>query len=72
MSDLPTVRGLQPQLEATGINTVLVDVEAQHDLLDRLKFNATPTFILFDGNQNEIWRGNAPPTLEEIKIRLKL
>ncbi len=68
MADLPAVRGLQPQLEAEGIDVLLVSIhgETGQVLTARYAFDLSPTYILFDAAGQEIWRSHSLPTLERV------
>ena len=68
MSELSTVRGLQPELDAAGINTILLNIHEApgSDLLERFGFQATPTFVVYSADGREMLRTNRAPSLENI------
>jgi hypothetical protein len=61
---LPAVRGLQRQLEPGGIDTLLVDIHSEDGMIlrERLGFELSPTFIVFDAGGDEVWRANVIPS----------
>jgi len=68
----PTVDALVADLNAArsgGFNVLRVDIHTDfgRTLRERYGFTFTPEFILFDHSGEEVWRGHAPPTLNEIE-----
>lgn len=68
MSSLSAVRALQDDLKDDNVDVLLVDIhdDIGRDLTRRYNFRATPTYILFDGTGNELWRGHSVPSPNEI------
>ncbi|MCS6836462.1 MAG: hypothetical protein NZ750_10645 [Anaerolineae bacterium] len=64
---LPAVRGLTEQLQSMSSlhwRVLLLDVHAQPAsvMLERFAFRTTPTYILYDGQGDELWRANSVPS----------
>jgi hypothetical protein len=71
MRDIGTVRALQDDLQDDNIDVLLVDIhdDIGQELRRRYNFRVTPTYIIFDGAGNELWRGHSTPTEDEIRQR---
>ena len=68
MGDLSTVSGHIPELRRNGMDVILLNIHESpgRDLLSRFKFEFTPTYVMFDGSGEEIYRSNSLPTVREI------
>ncbi|NWF70977.1 MAG: hypothetical protein HXY40_17975 [Chloroflexi bacterium] len=68
MNALSAVRGLQPELEAAGVNTLLLNIHQPpgSTLLERFAFVSTPTYIVYSAAGTETLRANRTPALADI------
>ena len=71
MADLPAVRRLGQQLN-DDVDLLLINIHQQpgRTLTDRYNFQYSPTYILFDGSGEEVWRGNRRPSEADILAEL--
>lgn len=69
MAELPAVRRLEPELEAAGIDLLLVNIhdETGQVLTERYDFELSPTYIVFGADGREVWRGARPPSVSEVR-----
>lgn len=72
MRDVGTVRALQDDLKDEHVDVLLVDIhdEVGDSLARRFAFRVTPTYIIFDEDGHEIWRGHSTPARDDILRRL--
>ena len=68
MGNLSTVRGMLPQLQEAGIDTLFLNIHEPpgSELLERFEFRFSPTYILWNASQNEVWRGNDVLNIAEL------
>lgn len=68
---LPAVRDLTAGLQNDGVDALLLDIHAQpaNAMLERFAFSVSPTYILYDAEGDEVWRGNSTPTRDEVVSR---
>lgn len=68
MRDLSTVRGHLPDIQRHEIDVLLLDIHTSlgRDLLSRFGFEFTPTYLIYHGDGEEIFRSNTLPTVNEI------
>jgi hypothetical protein len=62
------VRGLIPQLDAEGIDVLLIDVQEEPGLsvLERFAFRTTPTYLIYDGDGEERLRTPVTPDIATV------
>lgn len=68
MRDLSTVRGQLPEIQSNGIDVMLLDIHHPpgQDMLTRLNFNFSPTYLIFDATGEEVFRSNSLPTVDAL------
>lgn len=67
----PIVDGLEAEWDGdVEVLRLNVQGEGVRPLLQDLNFRYTPTFILFDGSGNEIWRTNGALNPQVVKAQL--
>lgn len=68
MKDLSTVSGHIPEIQRKGIQVMLLNIHEApaRDLLSRFGFEFSPSYLIFDGQGNEIFRSNLLPNIEKI------
>jgi len=76
VTSLPAVRGLSEQLQSMSSlqwRVLLLDIHAQPTsaMLERFAFLSTPTYILYDGQGQEVWRANRVPSPESLLEALR-
>lgn len=72
MRDFSAVSGLKPELEAAGVNVLLLNI---HDapgslLLERFGFRFSPTYLVYDGQGEQLWRATHLPKTSKIRTVL--
>lgn len=70
---LPATQALVPELEAAGIEPILLDIHSTpgRDLLTRFAFETTPTYIVFNAEGQEMLRARSLPSLTAIQAASK-
>lgn len=60
MRDLSTVRGQLPEIHRKAIDIILLNIHTlpASDMLTRFEFEFTPTYLIFAGNGEEVFRSN--------------
>ncbi len=68
MRDLSTVRGQLPEIQRQSIDVLLLNIHTfpARDMLSRFEFKFTPTYLIFAGNGEEVFRSNTLPTAIDI------
>ena len=68
MRDLSAVGELKPHLLNANINVLLLNIfdSPGKDVLKRFDFHATPTFIFYDSDAQEVWRSSNLPVLDDL------
>lgn len=68
LAALPAVREMQTALVEQGVNVLLLNIHERPgiDLLQRYRFEISPTFLVFNAAGQEVLRSNVLPTLSEI------
>jgi hypothetical protein len=68
MRDLSTVRGYLPDIQHHEIDVLLLDIHTLpgRDVLGRFGFEFTPTYLIYHGDGEEIFRSNTLPMVNEI------
>lgn len=63
----PDVKALERNLRGKA-SMLRVSIHSQTGkvLRARYQFNTTPTFIIFDGEGREVWRGSCVPSVAEV------
>ncbi len=69
MVALPGVRALQNDLADTPINFILLNIHERpgSSLLERFRFEISPTFLLFDRNGQEVLRSSSLPDAAAVR-----
>lgn len=68
LASLPAVREMQTALVEQGVNVLLLNIHERpgSDLLERYRFEISPTYLVFNAAGQEVLRSNSLPTLPEI------
>lgn len=68
MRDLSTVRGHLPDIQRNNMDVLLLNIHDSpgQELLDRFGFEFTPTYLIYHGGGEEVFRSNTLPTVNEI------
>jgi len=68
MRDLSTVRGQLPEIQRQSIDVLLLNIHTlpARDMLTRFEFEFTPTYLIFGGNGEEVFRSNTLPSAIEV------
>lgn len=68
MKDLSTVSGQIPEIQRKGIQVMLLNIHESpaRELLARFGFEFSPSYLIFDGQGNEIFRSNLLPSVKKI------
>lgn len=68
MQNLSAVSEQTPAIQKQGVEVMLLNIHESpgKDVLERFNFTATPTYLIFDKNGDEIFRSNLLPSVDKI------